>query len=169
MLARVRMEFPDARLTMVGPDRGDGSLARTRRAVERLGVEDRVEFPGGVEKRDVPRWLQKGDIFLNTTDVDNTPTSVVEAMACGLCVVSTNVGGLPYLLEDGKDSLLVSPNDSGAMAAAVCRLLADANLGARLSRAATEKARNMDWSVVLPKWEALLQAIMGGTSELAAC
>jgi glycosyltransferase involved in cell wall biosynthesis len=169
VLARVRREFPNARLTMVGPDRGDGSLARTRRAAQRLGVEDRVEFPGGVSKRDVPHWLQKGDIFLNTTDVDNTPTSVLEAMASGLCVVSTNVGGLPYLLDSGKDALLVEPDDVDAMAGAVRTILNDAALASKLSRAAGEKARNTDWSVVLPRWEALLGSVARRDQEPTPC
>jgi glycosyltransferase involved in cell wall biosynthesis len=169
VLALVRRKFPEARLTMVGPDKGDGSLERVRRAARVLNVEDRLEIREGVPKDEVPTWLRKGDIFLNTTTVDNTPTSVVEAMACGLCVVSTNVGGLPYLLEDGRDALLVNAGDAEAMASAVGRLLIDANLSARLSRTATEKARNMDWSTVLPKWENLLQGIAGGTSELAPC
>ena len=63
--------------------------------------------------------MNNGDIFLNTTGVDNAPVSVVEAMACGLCVVSTNVGGIPYLLEHEYDSLLVPSNDPAAMATAV--------------------------------------------------
>jgi glycosyltransferase involved in cell wall biosynthesis len=169
VLARLVSEFPEARLTMVGPDTGDGSLEDARRAARRLGVEDRVEFPGGVVKRDVPQWLQKGDVFLNTTDVDNTPTSVVEAMACGLCVVSTDVGGLPYLLEHGKDALLVAPNDAGAMAGAVRALLTDEGLAGRLSRSASDKARGMDWNVVLPRWEALLESIVPSDADHAPC
>ncbi len=68
-----------------------------------------VDFWASVEKSEVPAWLAKGDIFLNTTNVDNTPVSVIEAQAAGLCVVSTNVGGIPFLLENGKDALLVPP------------------------------------------------------------
>ena len=76
-----------------------------------LGVSERVEFAGGVAKADVPAALSRGDIFLNTTNVDNTPVSVLEAQAAGLAVVSTNVGGLPFLLEDGKNALLVPPDE----------------------------------------------------------
>jgi glycosyltransferase involved in cell wall biosynthesis len=169
VLARIRRDFPEARLTMVGPDTGDGSLDHTRSAARRLEVEDRVEFTGGVPKRDVPRWLQKGDIFLNTTNVDNTPTSVLEAMASGLCVVSTNVGGLPYLLDSGEDALLVEPDDVDAMAGAVRTILTDAALASKLSRAAGEKARNTDWSVVLPRWEALLASVARRDQEPTPC
>jgi glycosyltransferase involved in cell wall biosynthesis len=102
---------------MIGPDKGDGSFEETRQIAAELGVMSRISFPGPVLKTETPAWLDQGDIFLNTPEVDNTPVSVLEAMACGLCVVSTNVGGLPYLLENEADALLVPPNSVEGMAA----------------------------------------------------
>jgi len=159
VVALLAREFPDVHLTMVGPDKGDGSLQATRHLAVELGVADRIAWPGGVPKADVPAWLSQGDIFLNTTNVDNTPVSVLEALACGLCVVSTNVGGIPYLLEHEEDALLVPPNDLEAMAAAVRRVLTEPGLAERLSRNARKKAEGFDWSAVLPQWEELLWAM----------
>jgi glycosyltransferase involved in cell wall biosynthesis len=105
--------------------------------------------------------MSQGDIFLNTTNVDNTPVSVLEALACGLCVVSTDVGGIPYLLEHEEDALLVPPDDAEAMAAAVRRVLTEPGLAERLSRNARKKAEGFDWSVVLPQWERLLLEVLG--------
>jgi glycosyltransferase involved in cell wall biosynthesis len=156
---RLKMEFPDLRLTMVGPDKSDGSWQRTAEAAQKSAVQHRLLMPGGVANSEVPRWLNRGDIFLNTTNVDNAPVSVIEAMACGLCIVSTNVGGLPYLLEDGLDALLVPPNDPDAMAAAVRRLLTEPELAERLSRNARRKAESFDWSAVLPQWKSLLRRL----------
>lgn len=156
VLAHILKGFPDARLTMIGPDKGDGSLEATREAARALGVLDRIRFPGSVPKADVARWLVEEDIFLNTTSVDNTPVSVLEAMACGLCVVSTDVGGLPYVVGHESDGLLVPPGDVQVMADAVQRLLSDPLLAERLSRNARVRAEAQDWSVVLPLWEALL-------------
>ena len=102
-------------------------------------------FPGRVPKAEVPQWLDRGDVFLNTTNVDNTPVSVIEAMACGLPVVSTAVGGVPYLIEHGKDGLLVPPSDARAMADAVRRLLKDPDLAEALARAARLKVEAWDW------------------------
>jgi glycosyltransferase involved in cell wall biosynthesis len=107
--------------------------------------------------------MNKGDIFLNTTHVDNTPVSVLEAMACGLCVVSTNVGGIPYLLEDEYDDLLVTSDDPVAMTTAVRRLLIEPGLAPRLSRNARQKAEQFDWSNILPQWEALLTSVGNGS------
>ncbi len=171
-------EFPDVRLAMVGRDKGDGSLERTVRTAEGLGVERRLVLPGGVSKSEVGRWMNAGDVFLNTTNVDNTPVSVLEAMASGLCVVSTNVGGIPFLLEDGEDALLVPPNDSVAMADAVRRILSDSALARRLSANARAKVESFDWSVVLPQYESALlwasdsgqeRALSPGMSRGASC
>ncbi len=159
VIALLVKDFPDVHLTMVGPDKGDGSLQRTRQAASELGVAARISFPGGVSKADVPTWLGRGDIFLNTTNVDNTPISVMEAMACGLCVVSTNVGGIPYLLEHEHDAVLVPPDDPEAMAAAVRRILTEPDLAEHLSRNARQEAEQFDWAVVLPRWEELFQCV----------
>lgn len=159
VLAELVREYPDVRLTMVGRDKGDGTYQATRVLAEKLGVADRMEFPGGVSKADVPGWLDKFDIFLNTTNVDNTPVSVLEALACGLCVVSTNVGGIPYLLADGEDALLADPDDAVSLARAVKRILEEEGLSGRLSRNARKKAEGFDWSITIPKWEALFRSI----------
>jgi glycosyltransferase involved in cell wall biosynthesis len=157
-----------ATLVMAGPDKGDGSLQRSRLTAQQLGVEDSVQFVGSVPKAAVPAWLQRGDIFLNTTGLDNTPVSVLEAMACGLCVVSTNVGGIPYLLADEHDSLLVPPNDPEAMAAAVRRLLDRPELASQLSANARRKVERFDWSHVLPEWLKLLRFAAGRGQQALA-
>jgi len=161
VLASLAKEFDDASLVMVGRDKGDGSFQRARRLAAALGVAERVRFPGGVPKSGVPRWLDEGDIFLNTTNIDNTPVSVLEAMACGLPVVSTDVGGLPYLLESGRDALLVPPGDAEAMADAVRRVLTEPGLAERLSRGGRERAELFDWPVVMAQWEHLLGSLEG--------
>lgn len=152
--AILKPDFPQLQLIMIGPDK-DGSLREVKTRALELGVDDRLELPGGVPKNDVPAWLAKGDIFINTTNVDNMPVSVIEAMACGMCVVSTNVGGLPYLLENEVDALLVPPDDANSMAAAVRRILTEPELAERLSHNARIKAEQFDWNNVLPQWEKL--------------
>ncbi len=159
--ALVAARHADARLTMIGADKGDGSMEAARAAAARSGVDQRITIRGGVPKSDVPGELQAGDIFLNTTNIDNTPVSVLEALACGLCVVSTSVGGIPYLLEDGVDALLVPPGDPGAMSAAVCRILEEPGLARALSRSGRGKVESFDWKPVLQRWRELLTAAAG--------
>ena len=156
VMERLQGDWPDVHLTMVGPDKGDGTFPEFQRFVSQRHLEQHVTCIGGVPKAEVPSWLQQGDIFINTTNIDNTPVSVIEAMASGLCIVSTNVGGLPYLLTHEHDALLVPPNDPDAMAAAIRRILTEPDLAERLSRNARTKAERFDWSVILPQWEQLL-------------
>ena len=72
-------EFPQIELTMFGPDKGDGSLLQTQSCAQQLGVSERIAYPGAVPKAEVPQKLALFDIFLNTTNVDNTPISIIEA------------------------------------------------------------------------------------------
>lgn len=159
MLSLLLQDFPSMELKMIGPDKGDGSLQSTQELAENLGLDGNIKFLGGIPKHQVPQYLSSADIFINTTNVDNTPVSVIEAMACGLCVVSTNVGGIPYLLENEKDALLVPPDDPEAMALAVRRILTEPGLAARLSSNARSKVEQFDWSVILPQWEELWSRI----------
>jgi glycosyltransferase involved in cell wall biosynthesis len=158
VLARMQSRFPQASLKMIGPDK-DGSLSEVRAEAKRLGVSSQVTFTGGVAKSEVPPLLTTGDIFLNTTTIDNSPVSVLEAMASGLCVVSTHVGGIPYMIENGRDGLLVPSGDADAMAAAVMRLLDEPDLAARLSRGARKKAESYSWELTLPRWESLFMDV----------
>jgi glycosyltransferase involved in cell wall biosynthesis len=77
-----------------------------------------------------------------------------------MCVVSTAVGGIPHLLENEVDALLVPPNDSDAMAHAVRRILSEPGLAARLSANARRKAERFDWKRVMPLWSELIAGVI---------
>ena len=159
MIAKLVADFPAIRLTMVGPDKGDGSLQATQDLAAELGVLDRIEFTGGVPKADVPKYLDQADIFVSTTNIDNTPVSVMEAMACGLCVVSTNVGGMPYLVDDRVNAILVPPNDAVAISDAVAELLQHPQLAESLSMNARAFVQPFDWLEILPRWNRLIESV----------
>lgn len=151
---------PSLKLSMAGGDLGNGVFEKVKELAGVLGVSNFVELTGGIPKNEVPRWLQRGDIFINTTNADNTPISVLEAMACGLCVVSTNVGGIPYLIENEKDGLLVHPNDPERMAQTIHRILTEPGLSRRLSENARQKVEQFDWALILPQWEYLIDTVV---------
>jgi glycosyltransferase involved in cell wall biosynthesis len=156
VVALLIRDIPGIHLTMLGTDKGDGSFQRTQRVAVDFGVRHVLDMPGAIAKHDIPGRLYQADVFLNTARIDNTPVSVLEAMLCGLCIVSTKVGGISALLEDGRDALLVPPNDPRAMADAIRRIVTEPDLAARLSRNARRKAEKFDWSRILPRWKALL-------------
>ncbi len=160
-------DFPEARLTMLGPDKGDGSFQMTRRRAEALGVADKVQFGGLVPNQEIPRWLDENDVFLNTTDVDNMPLSVMEAMAAGLCVVTTDPGGIQFLITKGE-ALLVRPGCAEAMAKAVRQVLTEPGLSERLSREGRQLVERFDWECVIREWERLFVAVSSESPSLQA-
>ncbi|MDD3005790.1 glycosyltransferase family 4 protein, partial [Flavobacterium sp.] len=93
------------------------------------------------------------DIFINTTHFDNTPVSVMEAMTLGLPVVSTNVGGIPFLLSDNKNALLVDDDDTKAMVESIQKLIENLEKAAFLANNARSFIEQMDWKVVKKQWE----------------
>ena len=155
VIAQLLEQFPKATLTMVGRVK-DESFEECKTLAMQLGIESAVTIKQFIPKEKVPSQLNEGDIFINTTTVDNTPVSVIEAMACGLCVVSTNVGGIPFLLDDEVDALLVNSGDIEAMAQAISRLLQDQELSQRLSENGNNKVRSFDWHIVLSQWQHVL-------------
>jgi glycosyltransferase involved in cell wall biosynthesis len=158
VLAALARRFPEVRLTMIGPDKADGTRAAVVARAQALGVTDRLVLLGRVPRAEIAHQLAAADVFVNTTDVDNTPLSVLEAMAIGLCVVTTSVGGLPYLVVDERSALLVPPRDPAAMARAVERVLCEPALAERISRGARARANEHDWAPVLDRWSHTLRA-----------
>jgi glycosyltransferase involved in cell wall biosynthesis len=160
LVSKLIENWPSIHLTMVGPDKGDGSMQRMLKLAKSLDILDRIRVIGGIPRSEVPRHLHEGDIFINTTNFDNTPVSVIEAMACGLCIVSTNVGGIPWLLDDEINALLVPPDDPIAMAEAVERVLTNPALAVKLSANSRKKAESYDWSIILPQWESVFKSLV---------
>jgi len=143
----------EATLCMVGPEKDD-SFQKTKTLASALNVD--VKFTGKLSKHD---WISRStnyDIFMNTTNFDNTPISLLEAMALGMPIVSTNVGGIPYLLEDQKDGLLVAPNDVSGMVDAIESLVNSPELVQKITQEARSKAEQFNWEVVKVLWKVLL-------------
>jgi len=141
--------YPDANLTMVGPAK-DGSYDRCKSYIEEKQLP--VYITGQLPKEEWIARAQDLDVFLNTTTVDNTPVSVIEAMAMGMLVVSTNVGGLKYLLKNENNAMLVNPNAKKEMAKAVRHLLENPELSQQLSQNARFTAEKFSWEEVKLKW-----------------
>ena len=154
VLQQLLEKHPSASLTMVGPDK-DGSLKTTKDFADSIGVA--VNFTGQLAKEDWWQLASEHDIFINTTHFDNTPISVMEAMALGLPVVSTNVGGIPYLLADKENALLVNDDDDKAMKEAICSLLEDQQKASDLTLNARHFIEQMDWNVVKEEWKRVLR------------
>ncbi len=154
VLLEVKKEFPNASLCMIGPEKDDSyNLVKTR--IENENLESSVQLTGVMKPKDWHKKSEEFDIFINTTNFDNTPVSVMEAMALGLSIVSTNVGGLPFLIEDGKDGFLVEKNNPDSMAETIIKLIENPPINIIMN--AKIKAESFAWSNIKPMWINLLK------------
>lgn len=151
VLAQVKKKYPMAILCMVGPDK-DGSMEECKKLILENKLQDEVIFTGKLQKLE---WIQRSaqfDIFINTTNFDNMPVSVIEAMALGFPIISTNVGGIPYLIKDGENGLLVEPNDVEGFVRSIEDLIASPAAVSQLSEQARRFAEKFGWEQVKPLW-----------------
>ena len=155
VLLLLKKNYPNAELCMVGPEK-DGSM----KTCKKFAVKHRlnVKFPGKLEKKDWAELSKDYDFFMNTTNIDNTPISVIEAMSLGLVVVSTNVGGMPILIKNNKEGLLLPANNAQAMANGILELIKDSNKTQKLAKNAREKVENFAWQKVKPDWDKVLNS-----------
>lgn len=143
-----------ASLCMVGPD-SDGSLTEVKALANTLDVE--VKFTGKLTKQEWIALSKDYNVFINTTNFDNMPVSVIEAMALGLPVVSTNVGGMPFLIKHQRDGVLVAPNDVDSFTDAILELYKDPDKSIKMITEARKKVEQFDWNVVKKQWLELLE------------
>jgi glycosyltransferase involved in cell wall biosynthesis len=158
VLRQVREVHPDAALVMRGQEKGMEAEVAAR--AQALGLAAALDLGGFADAAAKAAAGDRADIFINTSHVDNMPVAVVEAAAMGMPVVSTAVGGVPDLLQDGATGLLVPDGDAGAMARAVLRLVADPDLARRLSRAGRGLALRSSWPAVQAEWEDLFRRLL---------
>ncbi|HEX6724967.1 MAG TPA: glycosyltransferase [Gaiella sp.] len=150
-LARV----PGAALLVLGD--GPERAALERRAAE-LGVSNRVRFLGAGTRDDVIALFRAVDAALLTSAWENLPHTLLEALAAGTPVIATAVGGIPEVVRDGENGLLVPPRDAAAIASAIDRLVHDGALRASLAAAAAPSVEELAEPRILGR---IVQAIVG--------
>lgn len=153
VLQELLKEFPEATLTMVGPEKDDSyetclAFAKANKLP--------VTFTGLLSKQAWRQLAAAHDIFISTTNFDNTPVSVIEAMALGLPIVSTDVGGMPFLIQHEKDGLLSPVKEVKPFVAAITRVLKSPEFGLSLAENARNKVEGFDWDTVKNRWDEVL-------------
>ena len=158
VLDQLILEYPEAILTMAGQEKG--CLNEVKMNVHEKGLDSHVRFAGFLNAQGKKAEFQFSDIFINTNRVDNMPISLVEAFASGIPIVATAVGGVPYMIKDGENGLLVPNEDSTAMVIAIKRVLEEPGFAKHLSKFARKSGERHDWSLVLPQWEFLFHEML---------
>jgi len=147
--AELTQRIPGARMTLAGEG---PELNRLRALARDLGIADRVFFSGRLTSEAMAQLYRDADAMLNPSTVDNMPNSILEAYASGVPVVSTDVGGIPYMAQNERTALLVAAGDAPAMAAALHRVFVDRDLAERLVLAGLNEARRYTWSEIRHSW-----------------
>jgi glycosyltransferase involved in cell wall biosynthesis len=152
----VREAVPGVRFLLIG----QGPLeAETRRLAAELGLDGTVIFAGF--RSDAHRLAAALDVFTLSSTYEGLPVALIEAMALGRPCVVTSVGGVPEVLRDGSQGLLVPPGDPGALAAGLLHLLQDPELRARLGPAARERALDFDIRKAVRRMEQVYAGLLG--------
>ena len=128
----LRRAFPQLRMELAG----NGDLDEVERYVNSMGLASNVRLHGWIGRRRRAELLARASIFVLPSHAEGLPVSLLEAMAAGCAVVATTVGGIPDVVQDGFNGLLVPPGDSRALEAALAKLLADPELAREMGRAA---------------------------------
>ncbi len=155
--AVIQQQEPDARLTVVG----DGSERASLEALVReLGLRN-VEFAGKVTPQRMREYYDAADVYLNSPNIDNMPNSVIEAFASGLPVVTTNAGGIPFIVTHGETGLMSECGDHEALARHALALVRTPALAqAVAARARDTCLTRYVWEAVAKEWEKLYRGLM---------
>jgi len=153
VLEDLKTIFPQAQLTMVGPEK-DGSMHACKSWAETRNLN--VKFTGLLTKKEWTKLAVDHNIFINTARFDNMPVSLLEAMALGLPVISTNVGGIPFMIQDRVNGILVPDSDALSMILAIKELIETPQLGCDISINAKTYVEKLDWSHIKRLWNNLL-------------
>ncbi len=160
--ALIQRDYPDALLTMAGKEGKDSEYCQS--LVQSLKLRN-VQFLGIVPKEDIPVLADKHDIYLQASRIDNMPVSIIEMWASGLPIVGTNVGGMPYLVRDRQDAILIESEDHQAMADVCFELLSNCDLAATLSHNGRARASELTWESVKCLWEDALGLKFNTTAD----
>jgi L-malate glycosyltransferase len=162
--ARIQQAFPEARLIIAG----DGIQ---RPSLENLARElklQNVEFRGRVAPHKMHELYDEAHIFLNSSNIDNMPGSILESFGTGMPVVSTSAGGIRCIVTHEQTGLLVPRNDHDAMAAWAIRLLESPDLASSIARNAYEECAGYTWEAVREKWLAAYARLAGRAPAISS-
>jgi L-malate glycosyltransferase len=159
----VQDRWPEAALTLVG---GGPQEALLRALVAELRLRN-VTFAGRVKPDEIAGFYAASDIYVQSPDIDNMPTSVLEAFASGLPVVSTGAGGVPAILTDGRHGLLAPLGDHETIGRGILRLLEHPAFARGLARAAYATCSACTWPAVRERWLATYRSVLTGAPETA--
>ncbi len=152
--ARLKQRLPEARLVIIGDGPSRHELEKL--SVE-IGVHDSIKFSGALALEEVAQQLAAAHVFLLGSRTEGLPHVVLEALAAGIPVVATYVGGTPEVIKDGVNGLLVSPEDPLALAEAAERVIRNPILRQKFAQASISTLDRFSWPRLVDEYEAALE------------
>jgi glycosyltransferase involved in cell wall biosynthesis len=151
---RLADKFSDFEMVMAGKE---GPLLHTAiDLAKEYGLEKKIFFAGYINMQQKLNYAKVCDIYICTNKIDNTPVSLTEFMQLGLPVVAVNTGGIPYMIEDGVNGLLVNTNDDEAMCNKIELLVNNQLLAQTIIINAYNYVQRYNEKNVIQKWKPLL-------------
>ncbi len=150
-------KYTGFKMVMAGFDQG--KLAELKALATQLNIADKIEFPGYISQQQKEAYAATHDIYICTNRIDNAPVSFIEMMAMGLPIVSVKVGGIPYMLTEGQNGLMVELDDDHAMADAISSIIQHPEKGVALATNGLKYSQQFGAEPVLQKWKSVLQKL----------
>jgi glycosyltransferase involved in cell wall biosynthesis len=154
ILAYVKDKYPDATLRMIGPD--NGIMHESVKMAKDLNVSDSVIFEGPVPNDKLYKYYQTHAVFLNTTSYESFGVSLMEAASCGIPVVTSEVGEIPFIWEKEKEMLMVSNLTAEGFGKEVLRVFDNLDLAQAISVNSRAKSEIYSWEKIGPYWLEIL-------------
>lgn len=153
--AEIQKKYPEAKLNVAGFGSEEEKL---KKLVAELKLKN-VNFLGKVPNEEMPKFYDEADIYLNSSIVDNMPLSLIEAFSAGIPVVSSNAGGIPYIVKNGETGVLVEKNDFHGLADEAIKILRDNDLAQKMIIQAKQEVEKYSTEKVLDSWRKFLLEI----------
>ena len=153
--AQLKKKFPEAKMIMAGRDMG--LMNETKKLATILGIIDNITFPGYLSNKQKNEIAEEYDFYICTNKIDNAPVSMIEMMCLGLPIVSVSSGGIPYLITNDYDGLLVEAYNENEMVERISLIIKDSTIGLKLVKNGLNTCKRYGEKPVLEKWNNIFE------------
>ena len=161
-MQKITKEVPNTKLIFVGKEGEKGNFEGLDKLSKKLSVKKNIKFAGFVEEGLKPLYYKAADVFClpSTTSHESFGIVNLEAMACSVPIVASKIGGIPDVVKDGKNGLLVPPRDSDALADAIIYLLENEDIREKMGKNGREKIKDYSWERIAEEIEKVYEEIL---------
>jgi glycosyltransferase involved in cell wall biosynthesis len=154
ILNEVRKKYSNCTLTMIGPD--NGLLLETKKNAKELNLIEYIDFLGPIKNEELYHYYQNHSVYINTTSYESFGVALIEAASCGIPIVSSNVGEIPFLWNHEIDMLIVNDFNAKNFAVEIFKIIENEEFAMKMTENARAKSEKFNWDNINPQWQKLL-------------